>query len=353
MNNKKLNMIKNIFAYIFVIILFIQLIILGLNCGKQNELESKLTFLEQDKTNILTTFVKDVVRQQERQNLNAIRESWIQYINLNNIDILQKDENNLYLFNNNEKTISFNPDIMKKESKLDGTYIIKDIKTNRILLDNCRPKWNKEEVEKILSIVASPTKVFNESAILVFDTYNGEILLNTSKDSPLNIRMLNKQGFANFYFLYRHPKNKNKEYTKDLINEIKNKSDSKRITELTSLFNEEKEMDEDKINDFSVYPLGEYNRDFIEKLILPYESVGVEGLNMQLTVLMKVNEKDIFSIIEKDLNNYGNNYKDIVNIIKLKNTLPNISIILNLLIIMLTLFFTNLIIYYCKKNNKK
>ena len=74
---------------------------------------------------------------------------------------------------------------------------------------------------------------------------------------------------------------------------------------------------------------------------------------MQLTVLIKVNEKDIFSIIEKDLNNYGNNYKDIVNIIKLKNVLPNISIILNLLIIMSTLFFINLMIYYCKRNDKK
>lgn len=353
MNNKKLNMIKNIFAYIFIVVLFIQLIILGLNCGKQNELEARLNFLEQDKTNIMTTFVKDIVRQQERQSLNAIRESWIQYINLNNIDVLQKDDNNFYLFSNDKKTISFNPSSMKKESKLDGTYIIKDIQTNEILLDNCRPKWNKEEVKKILSIIASPAKVFNESAILVFDTYNGEILLNTSKDSPLCSGILNKQGNASFYFLYRHPRNKNKAYTKTLINEIKNKSDSKRITELTSLFNEEKEMDENKINDFSVYPLGEYNRDFIEKLVLPYESVGVEGLDMQLTVLIKVNEKDIFSIIEKDLNNYGNNYKDIVNIIKLKNVLPNISIILNLLIIMSTLFFINLMIYYCKRNDKK
>ena len=41
-------MIKNIFAYIFIVILFIQLIILGLNCGKQNELEARLNFLEQD-----------------------------------------------------------------------------------------------------------------------------------------------------------------------------------------------------------------------------------------------------------------------------------------------------------------
>ena len=60
------------------------------------------------------------------------------------------------------------------------------------------------------------------------------------------------------------------------------------------MFNEETNMNGEADN-FSKYPLGNYNRLFIEKMILPYESFGFDGQPMQLTVLLIADEYDIYS----------------------------------------------------------
>ena len=103
------------------------------------------------------------------------------------------------------------------------------------------------------------------------------------------------------------------------------------------------------LNDFYVYPFGSYNREFIEKIVLPYESIGIEGLDIQLCVLITCQEQEIYSIYKNDVKTYNtaliqlNEQKQIINII------PVICMVLSLIIIVVALFVIRLSAFYCNQ----
>lgn len=134
-------------------------------------------------------------------------------------------------------------------------------------------QWNKEEIETVLNVIAEPIKVFgNNGGIVVFDSITGDVFLDTTPN--------NRKG-ANI---------NNDSASEANIKKLLEKKDTTSTNGIIYALDTE-EIDE--LNNFKKYPLGKHNREFIEKTILPFESLGF-AKDKQLTLLVVANEKDVF-----------------------------------------------------------
>lgn len=237
--NKK-HLFKTSF-YIFLALLICQVLVINsliANITNMNSNHAESLSISAEHSSL---YIDNVIRKQQRDDLYSIRESWAVY-----------------------------------ESSHDFSEIEEGA-------------MDKEEVTKLLELLLSSRKQFGSSGgFIAFNSRTGDILIDTTP--------IGRTG--NIFMDSKDPLNKNVVESAILINDVFRGYDSTTsTTHATYMFNEETSMGDD-INNFEKYPLGEYDRLFVEKIILPYESLGFESSNEQITVLSLASEQDVVRGLE-------------------------------------------------------
>lgn len=294
-------------------------------------------------------FVDDIIRPQLRLVLSSIRQSWVQYLITNkNTELILKDRYGRYIYADADgNTIAYDSKTMTVEKYL-NYFNIKDKKTGEILLSNCRQQWNKEQVKAILDIIATPIKAFGSTGtILAFDSFTGEIIIDNS-DNKDTVEVLGPDEKRYIQLDYLHPANKNPEACKRVIeNEITLRKDTDRNSKIVYYFSEPIDMG-DEAENFAKYPLGDYHREFQEKIILPYEAVGVEGQSMQITVVLGAQESEISAAFKKVKEEFLKTQQKFSDTVEYEILFPFISVIISLIVILLAIFVLRINAYQCK-----
>lgn len=328
---------KNLKKYLFGLftILFIVQIFFFSELSKSNvKYDNISNNIQEAKYEQQYLLLDNIVRVDQNNTLNAIKQSWINYTTSEEKKLVKSDTTGNYPIYSNSSGdyIYYDSNNMIKELINDNYYNIYDNDKN-LLISNCKPNWNEEELNKILSYIISPIKCYgNKGGIIVYDSFSGEIFLDTT--------MTNRSIGSNIFLDYENAKCKNVTLTKDSVNSfIKMKKDSTVIENFIYLFNESTNMNDP--NDLQKYPLGKYNRLFAEKMILPYESFGFEGQPMQLTVLIMADEKDIYS-------SFTSNDDKIKNLMNDSDMLNNKACIVLVVTIFISMIYLSLIAYILK-----
>jgi hypothetical protein len=352
---KKIELQKKTISILFIILLLIQIFVFyGVSYLEQDFNSIDIEYSEFHATT-QQNFVDDVIRPQQRLMLSAIRQSWVQYLIAHkDVELLLKDSNGKYIYANPQgKTISYDEKTMTVQKNLDS-FNIKDRSTGKVLLRNCRQQWNREQVKVILDIIATPVKAFGSAGdVIIFDSFTGEMMVDNSENCKDTPEVLGKDGRRYITLDYKHPSNQNPDACRRIIeNEMMWRKDSDQNSKMVYYFSEPTDMGEDA-EDFTKYPLGKYNREFQEKIILPYESVGVDGQPMQITVVLGTQESEVsaaFKVTEKNYNKVHRIFADTTA----KGVLyPLISVSISLVVILLAMFILRINAYYCKICSKK
>lgn len=299
-------------AILFSIILVLQCMLYNMLLPLADNLHEQAQTFNNVYAEMSDTFIKDTVRAEQREVLNAIRQAWVQYVVLNpEKDLLLKEENK-YVYRNKEgETLLYDKDTMYIE-KEESFYSVYDKATDRKLIDEARPQWNKEIVQEILSIVATPARLFDtNSELIAFDIYTGEVFLDTTKYDK-----------------------------KDVMNVFMIKNDTDRNTGLISLHYEQCDMLLKNANDFSLYKLGYHDRLFIEKVILPYESVGVQGFDMQIGIAIAIRESELMTPYMSLITQYHQTISQMEEMSTKLKVVPKMIIVCSIVIIFLSIVYS-------------
>ena len=333
---------QNIIFYSLIALYFVQVILMTIVSQNSLSAQHANSSIDNCKSALSIAFVDNTVRTQQRMTLSAIKQSWMNYTITFDKKLIEKDEYSNPIYANANSQIAYNSSKMHKDLISSNFYNIYD-EENNLILENATPQWNIANLKEILNIIVEPQKNFgNSGGFIVYDSYSGQVFLDTTNQNRLTID-------KNYNIFYDDESRicKNKYATKDaIINYLMLRKDTDGIENFTYLFCEENNV----TNDFQTYPLGNYSRQFIEKIILPYESFGFNGQPMQLTILSVVDENDISSAfksnidtIDKTMDNISNNHNIIIISIY-------ISFILNMLMLIITVYvFKYGAAYYSKK----
>lgn len=290
---------KKLLALVLCIAVLAQVLLINYTSTICKDYQTNQSTIEDFRLKTNKNIIDNTIRPQQCSNLMSLKQSWEKYLQMNGDNLILKDLSGYTLYKQIEGDISigFNPDTMKKEQgDFPNSFNIFDKSSNELLMKNVKPQWNYDEVQKILDILIRPYKVVgNNGGYVIYDSNSGEIFLDTT---PVN-RLKSKEEVSIFDDI-SNPKNKNKEATSlEIDTYFKQKKDSTKVSNIIYMFNEATQMGNDKDN-YSKYPLGEYNRQFIEMAVLPYETLGFDGQPMQLTVLSVADENDIYSTYKID-----------------------------------------------------
>lgn len=329
---KEKNM-KNI-GIVFFVILLIQIFAFNYSASIYRGFVDNHKKLQQSQVDMNTALITDTVREQQKNTLSSTKQSWMKYLEEHPTIKLIEQIDGKPVYANKETSILFDQDAMYKVNKGNNEYDIKDKKTDELLIENAQPRWNTEEVEKILDVLVKPIKMFgNNGGIIVYDSNTGKIVLDTTSIERL------RDGNEHFIFEDdKHYKNKNVSETKEVIdNFFKLKKDSNRVSSIIYMFNESTKMGNDA-DDFTKYPLGRYNREFIELAVLPYESIGFDGQPLQLTMLSIVDEHDVTAAYENVLSNIEESLKTNMILYGKTSMVLFISIICTMIVMLFALY---------------
>lgn len=285
MSNKKQN---KIFFYIMIVFLVVQILALNWIFTIEKHSKKVTNTIGEELVNNDNILISDIVRPQQRFMANSIKQSWMKYIEDTKYSLIEENHEGKPIYSNDIRSIPFDKETMYKEKKTSNIYDIYSKDNNVLLLSDCKPQWNKSQVHQILNFLVAPIKSFgNNGGIIVFDSNTGQIFLDTT---PAN----RKEHSPNLsiYDDYKNIINKNPDQTRAEIYNFIDKKDSNRLSSFVYSFNEPTKMGDQSLN-FKKYPLGDFNRLFVEKLILPYETFGFDGQPMQLTMLIMSDEQDI------------------------------------------------------------
>jgi hypothetical protein len=347
---EKAHRVKKSTTTLFIVLLIVQILIFdNINLLVTNML-TKGDQLNRIEVKLQTVFMQDTIRAQQRRMLDAVRQGWVNYINNNpDIELIVKDYAGRYIYKNIDGvSISFDPSTMEKVTRGDKYYDIKDIKTGALIAEKVRPQWNGINVKKVLDIVAAPIKAFGSTGdVIIYDAYTGEMMIDNSEDCRDTPQVLGKDGKRYITLDYLHPNNANPEATKRVVNEqFMWRKDTDSTTGMVYYFSESLDMGKDA-NNFEKYPLGQYNREFQEKIILPYETVGVDGQPMQIAVVSGSQEQEIvsaYSSIFKDFNLFEDGLQKDIR----KNIFaPIASVLLSLITIIVSMYSIKKLWFLC------
>lgn len=333
MRRKKCSNLSMIFFVLFIA----QLFALNHVSKLYVEFENNHAKIEENYIDINSTLINDTVREQQRNNLSSIKQSWISYLEVQDINLIKRDADTYPIYSNGINSITYDDKTMTKEKKELNKFDIYNKEGNSILISNATPQWDESQVEEILNMLVKPLKMFgNNGGFIVFDSYSGKIFLDTTKNQRLandtEVFLCDDKVSAD---------NKNTTETEKTIdNYFMFRKDSNRINSIVYMFNEKTKMG-DQVNNFELYKLGDYNRQFVEMSVLPYETIGFDGQLMQLTILSVVDEEDISS-------SYVNIMKDMdKSIVTNKNIYGQVSIAL--IISLIATMISSLIVLYSLK----
>lgn len=285
---------KNIIFYTLLSLFVLDIFLFNWSLSSISKFETLSNQMKNSEIKNEQTLITDTVRTQQRYIANSVRESWMKYIDDQDDFSLIKEKDGLPVYSNGDSSTVFNDKTMYKVKVKDNIFDIYDKNGNKLVISNASPEWDTYKVNSILNLLVKPIKSFgNNGGIIVFDSYNGHVFLDTT---PANRTEDNPS--LSIFNDYDNPKNKNPELTKEEINNFIEKKNSDRSSSFTYMFNDGTQMTDP--NDFSKYKLGDYNRLFVEKIVLPYETFGFDGQPMQLTMLVISNEQDIYKAFKAD-----------------------------------------------------
>lgn len=245
-------------------------------------------------------YVDNVVRKEMRLQGSSIRQSWTAYIEANpNTKLLYVNEEGfVYYENDKNEGVYVNEETMRVERTAGERYRIVQRDTGETLLSNSLPRWNIEELIEILNVVAVPHKNFGgNGGFILVDSVSGDILIDSFANKDrfyANEDDLYFKGAKNLSTIHLKANNQNREFVRETMFRAMRTTNTSASDKLVNLFNEGSTF-EGNPGDFKKYPLGEYNRDFVEIVHIPDESLGVNGTNMQVKMLITANERDIIA----------------------------------------------------------
>ena len=253
------------------------------------------------------------VREQERRTLQGIRQAFINFTNKYPLDLFERDRyGNIHYGNIKGDSVFYDPKTMFIRSDTEWFYNIHDKKTNNLIAGHVRPYWNMENIKYVLSVVATPFKQSgNTGDVFAFDSYTGEMLIDNSEDCAPNTLTIGKDKRPYILLNYKHPNNKN---PNSCLWTINNKylwrKDSSPEDKIIFYFNEPILTNENS-NNFKDFGLGNYNREFQEKIILPFETSGIGNTDMQITVILGAQEHEIMYLYNPIVTDYKKMIKNI------------------------------------------
>ena len=116
--------------------------------------------------------INETVRNEQRYNIQSIKQSWINYLNIEKKSIIETDSTGSYpLYKNGNDFIYFNSDTMYRIKTHSNYFNIYSKKDESLLIDNAKPVWNRNQLDYLLNILAAPVKSFgNNGGIIVYDS---------------------------------------------------------------------------------------------------------------------------------------------------------------------------------------
>lgn len=323
--------------------------------------------------------IMDLVRTQlELMADNAKQNIGIYLNNNSNIKFYTSDVNGYTCFSSrNGGKIYFNPKIMVLEKQVNKLYLIKNIETKKILLEDAYPEWNFYELNKLFENTILSWKAFGSTGdSFVYDPNTMMMLFDASADCAPDKSIVEKDGNAYFDLIYKHPFVANPNGFNYLSKtEYSWKKDSTKETGLIMLFSEptllsgnssisqtERNTETMKtVNNFRKYPLGQYLREFDARRNILNEVVGIsttpEGINMQLSYVIGAQEQDIvkgFSNLRLTYDNVLTNFINNMRIIKEnKKQLLELIIVFPIILMAISIFGIILAIFAIKNLEKK
>ena len=323
MNRK--NKVIGISLFLIMIILLLLMNFVGktYSCFENNQKD-----IQQSEYDRQTIFLNSTIRNQQNNILSTIKQSWEKYNETNKDSLILKDKDGYVIYSNGVNNINFDASKMYKDQVKDSTHFNLYDNNHNLIAEEVSPQWNKDNLKKVLDTLVSPIKVFgNRGGMIVFDSNSGELFLDTT---PNHRTEMHKD-----YCIFDDSKYAmNKESVQKTIDcYFKSKKDSNTIHSIVYMYNDATDMNIYD-TDFEKYPLGDYDRQFIEMSVLPFETIGFEGQPLQLTVLCIANEKDIYSSYQKvndTLNEAINDNKKIYNNIALGLFIGVIIVIISMI----------------------
>lgn len=265
LRREKINKQKIVLVFLGIVLL-IQTAFFKVIFESPYYIDQKANELLKNQINISETFINDTVRVEQRRVLLAIRQGWMRYSTL--------------------------------------------LPEKSFVKDNV---WQTNSIKEIADIIVSPIRIFGtHSKAIIYDIQTGDIIyaphLSMSDIEKLIDPVTQKANIQNLHKLVVNQKNE--EQVKQLYKHLLTKVDTDGNSLLTSLISEDTYIDPKYINDFSHYPLGEYNRIFVEKIVLPHESIEIEE-DRQLGLIIEVSEQEILSPYSTVIKNHISSIYDI------------------------------------------
>lgn len=346
---------KTLTITIVIIILLTQTYLFGNMMAANKSTQNIIAKLSENKTDFYETMIVDLVRAQQRIMLGSVRQSWMQYMEINPDTELIEKVNGKYVYRNESGSrLLFDKESMIKIKTDNNCYLIKDSRSGKILMSSARPQWNTDTVIDVINVVASSSKAFGENGeVVIYDVYTGEVLVDNSKSTYITKEVLGDDMKRNILLYRQHPLNKNPESFSRLTEKLMGKSNTQRESQLTSLFDENEKMSDKDINNFSKYPFGQYDREFVEKIILPYETMGVDGMDMQLGIVIRSQEQEIFSAFKAIDNDFNNLITEAKRENGTMSSIPMISSLLSIFITFLSIYTLRFSFHQCTLYEKE
>ena len=328
-NNKK----NSIFFYILIVLLILQILSLNWIFAIKEKSKSTINSINRDLVTNDNILVNDIVRPQQRFIADSIKQSWMKYIEDTKTSLIKENHEGKPIYSNETRSIPFDKNTMYRNKVGNNKYDIYSKENKMLLLTDCKPEWDIYHVQQILNFLVAPVKSFgNDGGIIVFDSNTGKIFLDTT---PANRK--EKEPNLSIFEDYKNKLNKNPIQTKREINNFITKKDSNRLSSFVYSFNESKQMGNNVLN-FKEYPLGQYDRLFVEKLVLPYETFGFDGQPMQLTMLIMSDEQDISKAYKENDLSIDENIKTMNEILERTTLILFISTIITMIVILIAVY---------------
>lgn len=350
---QRLGRLKTVVSTVFIALLIVQIFLFSGVATMGVKFSNDLKSIHDIRSDYAQAFVTDTIRNQLRITLNGARQSWIQYLNTHpNEEVILKVDGKYVYTNPKGDRIVFDSATMDKRRSEGAFYDIIEKATGNVLMAHVRATWNTEVVDRILSIIGSPLKGFGPKGYpVIMDAYTGEIIMDVTLPAKPIPDVLQEDGKQNITLWYKSPENQNPAAYQEYVTELMKRRDTDKTSNLVNLFNESHIPTMADASDLKAYPLGDYNRKFVEKIILPYETMGIEGQEMQIAIMLSASEGDVFESYKGLKAELSDIESSMNNVLGSNLLFPLISVLISLVTILLAIFSLRLSVHLCERKS--
>jgi hypothetical protein len=305
--------------------------------------------------------ISKTVLEQSKRTAKALRQGFRYFFQTHpNLDIRRTDGQGRVIYRNLKgEKLSFNQQVMELKARHDFFYDIYN-KEGKLLLKRARPIWNREVIKQALETSSiMGMKLYGPTGDpIILDPYTGELLLDNSKDCATVPEVVKFAADGTFLFRdinldYKHPNAGYPEAVKWIVdNKMTWRRDGIQIYYF-GVKDQAIPLEDVKNNqsmNFNKYPLGNYNREFQYQFVVPSETLGLQGTDMQLVIILGAQEAEITSPYQEVRELYHQIQKGVTNLERLAIWLPRAITVISMLIATLATFgLRNLYLYVLQK----